>query len=369
MKAYIYTAIAVSTLALFTMCSKSKDTADGQTMSVSVASPTVDSVTITKTYPGVLSAGREVQLVARVNGYIRAKEYESGAFVRKGTVLFRIEDESYRDAVQQAQANLATARANREYASRRYDAMVEALKGDAVSEMEVAQAKSTLAECDAAIKTAMAALQTAQTQLSYCTVVAPADGHVSTDLHSVGSYVAGAGSPVVLATIYEDSHMTATFSVDDSNALGQIKESMADGTIKYNAIPLKFSEALAHSYTGDLSYMAPSVDVGTGTVALQARVENPYNELQSGMYLTIDLPVDTEPHAILIKDASISTDQLGKYVYTVNDSNKIVYTPIEVGQLVRDSLRIVTKGLTPDDRYVTKALLKVRDGMTVNPIE
>jgi multidrug efflux pump subunit AcrA (membrane-fusion protein) len=69
----------------------------------------------------------------------------------------------------------------------------------------------------------------------------------------------------------------------------------------------------------------------------------------------------------MVRDASIGTDQLGKYVYTVSDSNTVLYTPIEVGQTVADTLRVVTKGLKPGDRYVTKALLKVRDGMKINP--
>ena len=81
------------------------------------------------------------------------------------------------------------------------------------------------------------------------------------------------------------------------------------------------------------------------------------------------LPYAVDPKAILIKDASIGTDQKGKYVYVVNDDNKVVYTPIEVGELIDDTMRIVTEGLTPDSRYVTKALLKVRDGMTVKPID
>ena len=86
------------------------------------------------------------------------------------------------------------------------------------------------------------------------------------------------------------------------------------------------------------------------------------------MFVTIDLPVASEPRALLISDAAISADQLGKYVYVVNDSNRVVYTPIETGQQVRDSLRIVTKGLSEKDRYVTKALLKVRDGIEVKPV-
>ena len=79
------------------------------------------------------------------------------------------------------------------------------------------------------------------------------------------------------------------------------------------------------------------------------------------------IPYGVDPKAVLVKDASIGTDQLGKYVYVVNDSNKVVYTPIKVGELYRDSLRIVESGLSKGDRYVAKALLTVRNGETVTP--
>ena len=75
------------------------------------------------------------------------------------------------------------------------------------------------------------------------------------------------------------------------------------------------------------------------------------------------MPVATDNAAIMVKDMSIGTDQLGKYLYVVNDSNKVVYTAIETGELVNDSMRIVTKGLDPNQCYVTKALLKVRSGI------
>ena len=71
---------------------------------------------------------------------------------------------------------------------------------------------------------------------------------------------------------------------------------------------------------------------------------------------------------MIVKDASISTDQLGKYLYTVNDSNKVVYTPVTVGDLYQDTLRIITSGIAPGTRYVTKAMLKVRPGMSINPV-
>ncbi|MDE6207495.1 MAG: efflux RND transporter periplasmic adaptor subunit [Muribaculaceae bacterium] len=345
-----------------------KETHTAETFPVDVAYPVVDSLTLYQSYPGTLGADNEVPLVARVNGYLTGQLYTNGQFVHKGDVLFTIESGNYRDAVQQAQSNLASAKSTLEYAQTRYEALKEALKTDAVSRMEVEQGLNTLEEAKASVKSAQAALQTAQTQLSYCTVRAPYDGHMSKCNFSVGAYVGGEGAPVTLATLYDDASMNATFAIDDAGALSNLLVNLEKNGMDYHKIPVSFSDTLAHEYTASLTYMAPKVNTSTGTLELQGRIENPYGELRSGMFVSVDLPTGTDPHAIIIRDAAISTDQLGKYVYVVNDSNKVVYTPITIGPLANDSMRIVTKGLSDKDKYVTKALLKVRNGITVKPV-
>ena len=96
---------------------------------------------------------------------------------------------------------------------------------------------------------------------------------------------------------------------------------------------------------------------------LRAELDNPDGVLKPGLYVSVTLPYATAEKAILVDNASIGTDQLGKYLYVVNVRH------IEVGQLVDDNRRIVTSGLSPDERYVTKALMKVRQGMKIQPIE
>ena len=97
--------------------------------------------------------------------------------------------------------------------------------------------------------------------------------------------------------------------------------------------------------------------------------DNKDGELKSGLYVTITLPYSEKKDAVLVRDASIGTDQLGKYLYIVNDSNIVRYRHIEPGQLVDDTLRQVISGIEPNERYVTTALLKVRDGMSITPIK
>lgn len=358
--------MAAGALALAGCHGKQASTADNEAVTVDAAYPVVDSVVLHKTYPAYLTSNKEVELVARVNGFLLSQPYKSGAFVRKGTVLFRIEDNNYRDALRQAQSQLASAKATNAYAAAHYAAVKRALESDAVSAMEVEQAKSALSESEAAIHNAEAAVEQARTNLGYCTVVAPFDGFVSLSNFDDGAYLSGEGAPVALADIYDNSSLNVNFHIPDKSYIEMLRnESKALG-VDLEHIPLNFSDSIPHRYTCSLSYMAPEIDKATGTLLVRATVENPHGELRSGMYAELSLPYAADPKAVLVRDASIATDQRGKYVYTVNDSSKIVYTPVEVGELVDDTLRIITSGLGPHDRYVTKALLKVRDGETVN---
>ncbi len=369
-QAYSCSLIFMTAVAMMMSSCHKKSSADGDAeLPVAVAMPEVDTVTLTKSYPGYLQAQAVVQLVARVNGYLRTKDYASGQFVNKGQVLFTIEDTQYRDALAQAEAQLATARSTYEYNKNNYEAMKKALESDAVARISVIQAESEMKNSLAAIHNAEAAVQSARTNLGYCTVRAPFNGHVTASGPDPGAYLAGAGSPVTLATIYDDSQMGAVFNIEDTQ-FTRMMDHKGDGhELDYARIPVTFEDTLPHRYTAKLSYISPEIDKSTGTLLLKAELDNSYGELKDGMYANITLPYAIVPDAILVKDASISTDQAGKYVYVVNDSNKVVYTPIKTGELVRDSMRIVTSGLTPQSRYVTQALLKVRDGMEVKPIQ
>ncbi|MDE6334025.1 MAG: efflux RND transporter periplasmic adaptor subunit [Muribaculaceae bacterium] len=367
----ILSTVGIAAMISASACHKNKDNAamSDEAMPVEVASAVVDSVTLYKEYPGSLIADRTVNVTARVNGTVSAPMYTAGDKVKKGQVLFTISSSTYPNAVKEAEAALATAISNNKYAETHYEAVSKAYEKNAVSQMELEQALNARDQSRSAIKTAESQLADARNDLDKCTVRAEADGHISTNEYSGGNYISGEASPVTLATIYDDATVIANFSIEDASFMRAFENPDNRRLIDYSAIPINFSEKLPHKYTGNLNYMAPNVDASTGTILLQAAVDNPYNELKAGMYCTIRMPYIVDPDAILVRDASLSTDQLGKYLYVVNDSDKVVYTPVKTGDLVNDSMRVVTDGLKPGDRYVTSAMLKVRDGMTVTPVE
>lgn len=340
-----------------------------EALPIEVAKPVVKNVTLTKDYPGYLEAESTVDLVGRVNGTLQAKNFAPGSRVRQGQVLFVIEPTLYENAVRQAEATLQTARADLEYATSSYQRMKEALKSDAVSRIEVLQAESNVASGQASVSNAEAALKTARTNLSYCYVKAPHNGVVSVSAYSVGAYIGGALQPVKLATLYTDDRMYSYFDIADNQYLSfQLAQEHSKIPAEEHFVTLRLGTDGSQTWRAKLDYLSPNVTLTTGTLRLRAELDNPKGVLRPGMFVSVTLPYGEQQNAILVDNASIGTDQLGKFLYVVNDSNVVNYRHIETGQLTDDNMRIVRSGLSPSERYVTKALLKVRQGMKIQPI-
>ncbi len=362
--------VAMFGLLLYACRSGEKPVAGGMALpKISVAYPRVDSVVLIKSYPGYLTSIQTVDLVARVSGYLQQMVYTPGAMVKQGQLLFVIEPSQYEDAVEQAEATLRTAQAQYDYAENNYTRMKEAAQSDAISEIDLIQSRSQMEQSEAAVRNAEAALSTARIQLSYCYVRAPFNGSISRSLHDVGNYINGAQQPVTLATIYQDKKMYAYFNIEDNQYLKMLmNQSKGTHSIPTDQAEILFQEPMSRRYYGTLNYLSPEVELSTGTLSIRAEVDNPTGELKSGLYISIQLPYGSCRDAVLVRDASIGVDQLGKYLYVLNDSNRVERRSVETGQLIDDTLRLINRGIAPDERYVTRALLKVRAGMEISPI-
>lgn len=360
---------AISLCVVLGNCSKKERNEESSApRSIQVAEAVTDSVVLYKTLPGIINTASKTNVVARVNGKILSQHFTGGQYVNKGQLLYTLESNSYRDAVQRAEASLASAKSQYDYYSQQLSAMQRALEANAVSKMQVVQAQSNKEQAEASIKDAQAVLSTARTNLSYCSVTAPSSGYISEGIIDPGNYVSGEAAAVTLATIYDNTDLQACFSVSDAEYEALIGRSGGIADSLYRNVPLIFREQLKNRYTTDLFYESPTVSETTASVNLIGSVTNRDNELKNGMYVTVSLPYGVEPHAILVKDASLGSDQLGYYLFTVDDKDIVHHTPVEVGDLYHDSLRIVTSGIQPGEKYVTKALLNVRSGETIKPI-
>ena len=363
--------IALSVLLFITGCGKKESSSPMETLPVEVAKPWVENVTLTRDYPGYLKGETSVDIVGRVNGTLLSKLYPSGTRVKKGQTLFVVDPTLYQNAVKQAKANLKMAKANLNYAKNNYERMKEAIKSDAVSRIQLVQADTNVQSCEAEVSNAEAELKTAQVNLNYCYIKSPIDGIADLAEYADGAYISGEGNPVKLTTVYKYDKMYAYFDISDNQYLTFELLRNPDTKIPEadHEVTLRVGADGAKTWQGKLNYLSPNFSLSTGTMRLRAELDNPDGVLKPGLYVSVTLPYAIAEKAILVDNASIGTDQLGKYLYVVNDNNEVNVRHIEVGQLVDDNRRIVTSGLSPDERYVTKALMKVRQGMKIEPVE
>lgn len=349
---------------------KKEDAAGGQTApEVLVDRPARHDVVYAYQYPAYLEAVQTVNLVARVSGFLEKMNYIPGAAVKAGQLLFVIEPQPYQDQLKAAQAEMKSTEARLAYAKAQYEKMKEALPSRAVSEIDFIQAESDYHSAIANLQHARAQLNTARTNLDYCYIRAPFDGRVSRNLSDLQNFVGGSAQPVTLATMYKDKRMYAYFNMAYAE-FEQIPPVSSPPASEDPAMALTIINAADSSrhWQGRLDYSSPNVDLQTGTVTVRAMLENPKEELLSGMYVKIRLPYKRAKDALLIPEASIGTGQAGRYVYLVDGDNRVVRQTVKVGVLDNDGMREIVSGITPDDRYVVEALMSVRPGMNVIPV-
>ena len=362
--------IVLTTMTLFFSCKGKPDKNTNNLIpKIDVAKPLVKPIVLHKEYPGYLLSNNIVDVVGRVSGYVTLQNFSSGQYINEGDLLYIIEPTVYENEVKKADANLKSAQASLDYYENNYERMLEASKSNAISQIDLIQAETNVRTAKANVQNAEADLKNAQNTLGYCYVKAPISGVLTTSGAGEGEYVAGSdGSPFKLTTIYNNDPMYAYFNIEDNQYL-MIKMRSHDWESHLpKRVYVTMQEGRFPPIEATPNYISPFVNLKTGTLTLRALFENSQYDLKSGMYCTVSLPYGEENEAILIPDASTGTDQLGKYVYVVDDNNIVSYRHIEVGEIIDDSLINVTSGLNPDDRFVTKALLKVRSGMKVEPI-
>ncbi len=336
---------------------------------VSVSKPYIMPIVLHKEYPGYLLSNNIVDVVGRVSGYVTLQNFSSGQYINEGDLLYVIEPTVYENEVSKAEANLKSAQASLDYYKNNYQRMLEASKSDAISQIDLIQAETNVRTANANVQTAEANLKTAQNTLSYCYVKAPISGFLTTSGAGEGEYVSGSdGNPFKLTTIYNNDPIYAYFNIEDNQYLMIKMQSKNWESSLPKKVYVNLQEGNYPPIEATPNYISPFVNLKTGTLTLRALFENSKYDLKSGMYCTVSLPYGEDDNAILIPDASTGTDQLGRYIYVVDDNNIVSYRHIEVGEIINDSLIHVKSGLNPDERFVTKALLKVRSGMKVEPI-
>jgi RND family efflux transporter MFP subunit len=334
---------------------------------VTVATPEVRDVTLFQDFTGNTEAIEAVDVRARVQGYLEEASFEPTSFVRKGQLLFTIEQAPYVAARDRVAANLASAEAGLRRAESDLERLEEAVKTNAVSQQEVTRARAGRDQASAALLEAQAALTTAELQLGYTTVESPIDGLVSRQMVDPGNLV-GAGQATLLTTVRRIDPIYAYFEINE-RLLARILEARNGYDQKRmsgDPIPVTMSVPETNvRIDGHVDWVDNTVDPATGTIRMRGEFPNPDSLVFPGFFVMVRLPGENLEDAVLVQETAIGTDLGGRYVLVVGEGDVVERRYIEPGPLQEDEMRVVLSGLDAGERYVVEGLQRARPGMPV----
>jgi len=332
---------------------------------VTVQTVTARPVQTWSSFSGRMRAVDFAEIRPEVSGRITAVKISDGQMVKAGDVLFVIDPAPYEAAAAKAEADLATARTNAEFARTDLARAASLVKTEAIAQ-RVYDERANVDKVDAAaILVAEAEVKQARINLDHAYVKAPISGRISRAEITQGNLVqAGPGAPLLTSIVSNDG-IYADFEVDEQTYLQGIRAQATtrDGETR---IPVQVTVQgdEAHPYSGTIHSFDNRIDTGSGTIRARALFDNQGGALMPGMFVSVKVASGIDAAALLVQERAISNDQSKKFVYVVGEDGKVGYREVTLGAQV-EGQRIVLAGLNAGDRVIVDGLQHVRPDMVV----
>ena len=350
-------------LCFLTSC-KSKDNETAQLVpEVSVVQAGQRTVPIYAEYVGQTFGQSDVEIRSRVEGWVQSINFKEGTTVKKGQLLYVIQDDELRDREQAAQADLSQATILLVRAKSDLDRVKPLAEMNALSKRDLDAAQATYDAQGEAVNSAKAALNNARTQLSYARIVAPISGTIGVSTVQVGDYVKNLGQ-AQLTTISALGAMRVRFSITENDYL-KFSQVSAEN-LKNLVVQFILNDGSVFPETGKLDFANREIDPATGSLLVQAVVENKTHLLRPGQYLKVRFKSAEIPNAVLVPQQAINQLQNIYMAFVVNDSNKITPRPVTTGARVGSNW-VITEGLKPGEKVALVGNMIIKPGMVIKP--
>ena len=360
----------------FTASDKSENTTATtlQAMSVEVATPIFEKITEWDEYTGRFEASNRVEVRARVSGFLERVNFIDGQIVKKGDVLFVIDARPFKIALDEANANYAQAQASLKTAQDNFDRVESLRESGAVSIEEYDRRKQALAFAQASIQMSQAKVDNARLNLEFTKITAPISGLVGRDIVNKGNLIDGGSSnSTLLTTIVATSPINFYFTGSESDYLKYVRLARSGKRVsaRSEGIPvfIKLQDEDEYLHEAKMDFVDNEIDNNTGTIESRAVLENKDHLLEPGMFGKARLLGSAEYEAIMIPDEIIGTNQSIRFVYVLGSDNTVTSKNVTLGPLHSNGLRIIKKGLSPDDKLITNNIQKIRPGIAITPVE
>ncbi|MEM9879385.1 MAG: efflux RND transporter periplasmic adaptor subunit [Pseudomonadota bacterium] len=338
---------------------------------VTVAHPVVKEIVEWDQYTGRFEAMDNVEVRARVSGYLTDVAFEDGQVVKKGDLLFRIDARPFEAALAAAKADLAGADAGVKNARAEYARGKQLVKRQVISQEAVDNRLRALRQAEAGYAAASARVTEAELNLEFTEVRAPITGRISDDFVSEGNLIiGGAQGGTLLTTLVSQSPIYFEFTASEANYLKYLRldrdGSRVSGRNAAHPVRVKLMDEDSFDHAGSLSFVDNRIDRSTGTMRGRATLDNSDGFFAPGMFGQLQLLGSGEYDAVLIPDSAIQTDQSEKFVWVSDDNNVVHRQRVTLGPIV-DGLRVIRTGLSGDHRVVINGTQFVASGVTVQP--
>ncbi|HUC71294.1 MAG TPA: efflux RND transporter periplasmic adaptor subunit [Stellaceae bacterium] len=338
---------------------------------VPVVLPRLQSVTNYFEITGNAAAVNDVKLLARVTGYLEHIHYEDGQFVKKGDLLFTIQQAPYKQQLEQAHAQVLTAQASLAYAKTEFARYTALVKKDAATQTEVDHWNFERQSAAASLLSAQAQVSIDEVNLGYTEVRAPFDGIVGKHLIDPGNVVGGDAQQAALAEITQLDPIYVVANLSEQTVLkirqnlDQHRLTLAD--LRKVPVDVGLSDEQGFPHRGTIEYVAPALDPATGTLLVRGILPNPDRVFLPGFFVRMRLPMGkVDRNALLVPDRALQTDQGGQYLLVLDNHDVVRQHYVQVGSLI-GALRVITSGLAPEDRVVVGDLWRATPGVKVTP--
>ncbi len=338
---------------------------------VTVSAPLRRKLASWTTFTGQFSAVDRVEIRAQVSGYLTAIDFKDGQLVKKGDMLFVIDPRPYEIALANARAQVETAEASLDLARKELVRTSSLVQSNYASRETFDQRTQQQHGAEAALDQAKAVLGTAQLNMDWTRIAAPLSGRISAHRVSVGNLVTGGqggGATTLLTTIVSEDPINLDFDMGEGDyiAYQRYLHRAPDGHGVDHMVDVALSDETGWPRKGKLDFVDNEMDRSSGTLHARATVPNADLVIAAGQFARLRVPTGGEAETTLVPDAALGMDQSRTILMTVAPDGTVVPKAVETGAAVGD-LRVVKRGLAPDDRVIINGLMFAHPGTKVTP--
>src|SRR5919112_206500 len=342
--------------------------APAQAPPVTVAKPVVKDIVERTDFIGRFEAIDQVDIRARVSGYLDKVHFQDGTFVKAGDLLFTIDPRPYRNALEQAQSAVTSAQVRLEFAQSDLDRAEQLRRTGNIPDQLSDQRRQAFLTAKAELDRAQAALRQAQLDVEFTQIKSPLSGRISRKLVSEGNLVNA--NETILTNVLSLDPIQFYFDVDERSFLAFSRQThggtntLASG--ETNEVLLTLTDERLGQRKGQLDFVDNRLDAASGTIRVRAVFENKDRFLTPGLFGRVTVGASDPYKGILLPDEAIGSDQDRRVVYVVGENNIVHLKPVRIGPRI-DGYRVIRDGLTGNEAVVVNGLVRVRPGAPITP--